>query len=69
MSKNRKKIFDNFFFFCLVPPLKGKDPACDNFVKRESKIGPGRKFKKNFLTSDPLGVILCEESIARIPED
>jgi hypothetical protein len=26
-----------------------------------SKIGKGRKFKKIFLTSDPLGVILCGE--------
>ena len=33
-----------------------------------SKVGSSRKFKKIFLTSDPLGVILCEESIARTPE-
>ena len=27
-----------------------------------------KKFFSNFLTSNPLGVILCGESIARIPE-
>ena len=32
------------------------------------KVGSSRKFKNIFLTSDPLGVILCEESIARTPE-
>ena len=34
-------------------------------LKEGCRLGSSRK---NFLTSDPLGVILCEKAIARIPE-
>ena len=41
-------------------------------LNRSNRKWRGHFFEKNFslifLTSDPLGVILCEESVARIPE-
>jgi hypothetical protein len=44
-------------------------PKIALFFKGESpKQGRGRKYFQIFLTSDPLGVILCGESIARFPE-
>jgi len=43
-------------------------PKIALFFKEKFQNRVGIENFKNFLTNDPLGVILCGESIARIPE-